>query len=1021
MRKSFIHSLAAKTGTIVILVEIVVLSIFGAFYVNRFSREIDRQVEDRVQIPGVLMAEGVLSYSLVANGRKMERLVGQEVEQGMILSIAQRVFHTMNPETMGKRVAEIPGLNPDWFTRDVTQPFIRHLVEGQTHYLISVTPIFAMDGRTPFLFVYLKINTTHAQAEKAAIVRMFLFGSVAAILVTSLAIFLIFEYSIFLRLNAIVQLFKRVEEGDLTVRATGRIVPDEIGILQNGVNSMIANLQKTIQSLQESQQNSRRNERILRRIIDIVPSMIFVKNAQGRFLLANQAVADSYGMSVDELVGVHQGDVYPNADQLKRLLAEDQAALETGRPLIVPEAPYEDYKGNIRWLEVTKVPCDIDEFGEPAIVGLASDITARRKAEARIQESERHYRTVFENTGTGTVISEMDTTLSMVNSEFANMVGYSREEIEGRMSWTRFIAPADVDRMKDYHYARREGPGSAPVEWECSLLDRVGKERRVMVRARLIPDTQTSIATFLDITSLKTAEAALVNANRMLRLVLDTIPVRVFWKDTACRYLGGNRSFAEDAGLSTPELLIGKTDHGLAFSRHAEAYQRNDRKIMASGKSVIGNEFRRVTPDGRTVWLQSSKVPMRDADENIIGVLGTYHDITESKRAVQELQRLRNYLSNIINSMPSVLVGLDTERRVTQWNKRAEAVTGLPFEVVQHQPLIQVFPRLAAKLEDIDIAISERRVLREPKIAYRKQGETRFEDVTIFPLVTNGVEGVVIRVDDVTERVRMEEMVIQSEKMLSMGGLAAGMAHEINNPLAGILQNTAVIKNRLFGDLPANRRAAEAAGASLDAIRHYLELRKLPVMLHSIRDSGERAAAIVKNMLGFARKSEQVISSQDLGQLLDQALELVQADYDMKKRYDFKKIKIVREFDAAADSVRCEASKIQQVFLNILKNGAEAMAGQADPIFFLRLKNEGDWVQVEIEDNGPGMDEETRRRIFEPFFTTKPVGKGTGLGLSVSYFIISEDHGGRMDVFPAKNGGSRFVIHLPREKQSVKS
>jgi signal transduction histidine kinase len=180
--------------------------------------------------------------------------------------------------------------------------------------------------------------------------------------------------------------------------------------------------------------------------------------------------------------------------------------------------------------------------------------------------------------------------------------------------------------------------------------------------------------------------------------------------------------------------------------------------------------------------------------------------------------------------------------------------------------------------------------------------------------VANGVEGAVIRVDDVTERVRLEEVMIQSEKMLSIGGLAAGMAHEIKNPLAGILQNAAVLDNRLFGDLPANRQAAEAAGTAMTAVQHYLELRKLPIMMDNIRSSGTRAAAIVRKLLSFARKSDRSVSSHDLGALLEQTVELARMDYDMKKRYDFKQIHIVGAFDDTVPPVPCEASNLQQDF-----------------------------------------------------------------------------------------------------------
>jgi PAS domain S-box-containing protein len=433
-------------------------------------------------------------------------------------------------------------------------------------------------------------------------------------------------------------------------------------------------------------------------------------------------------------------------------------------------------------------------------------------------------------------------------------------------------------------------------------------------------------------------------------------------------------------------------------------------------------EAKGVKKDGTTypLYIQGKNIPYKGRTVRAV----EYRDITELKQAEEELRQLRNYLSNIINSMPSVLVGVDREGRVTQWNRQAELVTGLLSDQVATKPLGSVFTRLADQMASIKTAIQERRVISTPKVPREEGQETRYEDITIFPLVANGAEGAVIQVDDVTERVRLEELMIQSEKMLSVGGLAAGMAHEINNPLAGILQNAAVLHNRLLEDLPPNLRAADTAGISLPALWQYLELRKLPEVLDNIRSSGMRAATIVKNMLGFARKSDRTVSSHDMCALLDRTIELIETDYDMKKKYDFRKIRIEKAYDEAGTHVLCEAGKIQQVFLNILKNGAEAMAGlgvkgeevpvQQAPMFVIRVKGDDDWVQVEIEDNGPGMDTKTRRSVFEPFFTTKPAGKGTGLGLSVSYFIVTEDHGGEMGVHASGSGGTCFVIRLPK-------
>lgn len=258
---------------------------------------------------------------------------------------------------------------------------------------------------------------------------------------------------------------------------------------------------------------------------------------------------------------------------------------------------------------------------------------------------------------------------------------------------------------------------------------------------------------------------------------------------------------------------------------------------------------------------------------------------------------------------------------------------------------------------------------------------------------------------------------IQSEKMLSVGGLAAGMAHEINNPLGVILQASQNVLRRVSPDLPANARIAEACGTTLGAVRNYLEQREISLFLEDIRNSGFRAAQIVENMLDFSRMSDTKGSPTDMVSLLDRAVDLAASDFDLKKGFDFREIEILREVHPDVPLVICQPSKIQQVFLNILRNGAEAMmearASGRTPRFVLRVLRDESMVRIEIEDNGPGMDEGMRRRIFEPFFTTKDPGKGIGLGLSVSYFIITEEHGGTLEVESHLETGSRFIIRLP--------
>ncbi len=510
------------------------------------------------------------------------------------------------------------------------------------------------------------------------------------------------------------------------------------------------------------------------------------------------------------------------------------------------------------------------------------------------------------------------------------------------------------------------------------------------------------------------SRTALLESEGRLQSILDHSPAVVYLKNLENRYLLVNRKFEKLFNFAKGEVR-GKTDGDIFPESTARAFRENDQKVLAAGRAMQLEETAPLE-DGMHTYI-SVKFPVLGTSGEAYGICGISTDITHRKKTEEEIKKLRNFLGNILNSMPSEIVGVNRDARITQWNLRAETTTGIKAAEALGRPLLKVFPRMEKEMAKIRRAIDKREVQKGEKVSWKEHGKTRYSDVTVYPLVADGVEGAVIRVDDITPRVFMEEMMIQSEKMLSVGGLAAGMAHEINNPLAGILQNLQVVENRIWGDLPANTRAAEALGISLDDVRAYLDDREIPDKVTSITASGRRIAVIVDNMLSFSRKGDASFADHDLRELLDKILELAGSDYDLKTRYDFKSIEIKREYDPDLPKVPCEGSKIQQVFLNLLRNGAQAMAGLGNPKraprFVLRLRVESPMVRIEIEDNGPGMAESVRKRVFEPFYTTKEVGEGTGLGLSVSYFIVTENHDGEMSVESAPGKGTRFVIRLP--------
>ena len=169
-------------------------------------------------------------------------------------------------------------------------------------------------------------------------------------------------------------------------------------------------------------------------------------------------------------------------------------------------------------------------------------------------------------------------------------------------------------------------------------------------------------------------------------------------------------------------------------------------------------------------------------------------------------------------------------------------------------------------------------------------------------------------------------------------------------------------------------------------------------------------------MLRFSRRSETTMQPASLVTVMEQAVELAANDYDLKKKYDFRSIEITREYDPDMPAVPIMAMEIEQVLLNLLKNAAQAMIvnpPERRPRIALRLKQEERYAVLEVEDNGPGMSEEVRRRVFEPFFTTKEPGIGTGLGLSVSYMIVTQNHKGLMEVASSPGNGARFTVKLP--------
>jgi PAS domain S-box-containing protein len=723
------------------------------------------------------------------------------------------------------------------------------------------------------------------------------------------------------------------------------------------------------------------------------------------------------------------------------------------------ETQWKQKNGNIKDILLNLTPLHKSN-GKVDFTFTALDITSQKKAEREQVSHQRFLESLLLAIPTPVFIKDVNGVYISCNRAFEDYFGITKDDLIGRN--TTYWAPKDAEVFKEKDNELLKDP-SIEQNYEYQLKDKNGHLRNVLFFKKAYRNYENEvdgiIGAFIDITERKIKEKSILRQAQVFqsinRLFQETLNAKtyddilVYCVKLAEEMTGSSVGFIGEVDFEGKLINFQVSDH-MKYQDFRTTLPRNmpltgvRAHIMKQGKSFFSNDpytqgVFGSFPHGHMHIKNILGVPFNINDErhglialankengfdskdvNSIELLSySLTEVLNRKQFEIERDRLQDYLGNIINSMPSVLIGVDENLKIGHWNSEAEKFTGVTFAEARGKDVNKLFPQMSEELKIINVALKERLPQRLEKIAFREGQHLRFFTITVFPLVSDHVDGAVIILDDVSERVRFEEMMIQNEKMVSVGGLAAGMAHEINNPLAGILQNVQVVRNRLTNGLRKNDEVAAKYGISIEALENYLNERGIFQMIEAIVESGQRAAQIVEDMLNFSRKSDSRKTYNDLCVLMDKSIVLASNEYNLKKHYDIRKVKISKEYDKDLPKILCDSTKIQQVLLNLIKNSAQAMfeTGTKYPEITLRLKEEESMVRIEVEDNGPGIDEATQKRIFEPFFTTKSVGTGTGLGLSVSYYIIVENHNGQMDVESAPGGGTKFVIHLPIEEE----
>lgn len=488
-------------------------------------------------------------------------------------------------------------------------------------------------------------------------------------------------------------------------------------------------------------------------------------------------------------------------------------------------------------------------------------------------------------------------------------------------------------------------------------------------------------------TALKTAGlyAELLSRERFIDRILESLPISLVVLNRRLQVVLANQNFFLKLRRDARQT-IGHTIRHLfppVLLRYLRLEERIN-QVFASGAPFDGGKVGYRAPGlGRRIYYYRL-VPLKQG-ANVDHVLLLMEDVTEREKLGEEMRRVERHLASVVNQASDLVVSLTPTGEIITWNPAAEQVSGLRAEQVRGTPfvklcapdqrlmLLNLLQRLAAgeTVEEIEINLLAADPERPVTVAW---------NCSAMRDDTGNVVGIVAVGRDLTERRRLEAQVIQSAKMVSLGVMAGGIAHELRNPLAVIRANAQLLE--------------EYQGES-ELVRHCIQ---------HIVASTERAALIIENLLKFARPPQDRFRPLDLHEVLEETFTLLSHELTAAN------VELVRDFTEDLPTIYGNPVLLQQVFTNLILNACAAMPEGGRITVTTRCAHAS--VEIRICDTGMGIAPEHLSRIFDPFFTTRPVGKGTGLGLSISYSIIQQHHG-QITVSSEVGRGTCFTVRLP--------
>jgi len=684
----------------------------------------------------------------------------------------------------------------------------------------------------------------------------------------------------------------------------------------------------------------------------------------------------------DGIVVVDRGGIIhfvnPAAESLFGYKAEELLGELFGFPLVAGEATELNIVrrgGETAIAEMRVVETEWE--GKTAYLTSLHNITKRQRVGEALLESEERFRSIVENSHDGIMILDDAYRFIYVNDELCRMSGYSREEIIGQ-DFPNFLDEESKQLVVE-RYIRRQRGEEVPPRYEFNFVRKDGQKRRVEISSSVLRDSAgkvRTVAQILDITERQRAEEAFKLQRAYFQQLFDNSPDAIALLDDADRVINVNKGFETLFGYRAEEIkgwLI--NDIVIPEDRIEEASAIS---WDALNKKVVRKETVRKRKDGSLIDVSILAYPIQFGDKTV-GVFAIYSDITERK-----LQQA--YFQRLFDDSPVAIALLDDTDRVIDANKGFEMLFGYQAKEIKGRFISDI----VVPEEGVEEASAMSRavldnseVCRKDTLRKRKDGSLVDVDTFGYPIrFGDKTVGVFATYSDITERKQMEQQLLITDRLASVGELAAGIAHELNNPLTSVIG---------FSQLLLDRDVS-------DDIKEDIEV---------VHSEAQRAADVVKNLLTFARKHTPVKQMMNINSIIERVLEL--RVYDQR----VSNIQVITKFAPDLPETMADYFQLQQVFLNIVIN-AEYFMTEAHQGGILTITTEkvGDIIKVSFTDDGPGIAKENLVRLFDPFFTTKKIGKGTGLGLSISHGMITE-HGGRIYAESELGKGATFIVELP--------